>query len=186
MIIPEAIPRRRLTLDDYEALPDDADYEIIDGVLYVSPRARPGHQALAFKLGNILFGHIEPANLGMVLPDADLVVDYDNTYVSPDLMYFTADKYAQIDPDDFVQVVPDLVVEILSPGTEHHDLVTKRNTYARLGVRYYWTVSKRKRSIEENVLGEDGQYRSLTVAAPDVFVPAMFPGLRIDLDAIFE
>lgn len=42
--VPEVIARRRLTFDDYQALPDDQDYEIVDGALYVAPRARPRHQ----------------------------------------------------------------------------------------------------------------------------------------------
>jgi hypothetical protein len=40
MMVPEVITRRCLTLADYEELPDDQDYEIIDGVLYLAPSAR--------------------------------------------------------------------------------------------------------------------------------------------------
>lgn len=42
-MVPAELIGRRLTLADYEALPDDQDYEIIDGVLYVAPRARYDH-----------------------------------------------------------------------------------------------------------------------------------------------
>jgi hypothetical protein len=50
--VPEAIMGRKLTLEDYCALPDDQDYETIDGVLHVSPRPRPRHQQIA---GELLF-----------------------------------------------------------------------------------------------------------------------------------
>lgn len=185
MIVPEAITRRRLTLEDYEVLPDDADYEIIEGVLYVSPRARPGHQVVAGRLTTLLSIYLIGAQGGIVIPDGDLIIDAENTYISPDIMYFTAEHYAQINPREFIWVIPDLIVEILSPGTERYDRVTKRNLYARLGVPHYWIADQMNQTSEENVLGPDGHYQSRIVQAPEIFVPALFPGFQIDLGQVF-
>lgn len=43
VMVPQAILQRRLTLDDYLGFPDDQRYEIVEGVLYVAPRARSPH-----------------------------------------------------------------------------------------------------------------------------------------------
>lgn len=185
MLVPESVLRRRLTLADYEALPDDADYEIIDGELYVSPRARPHHQVVANRLSVTITLHTELLGVGVVVPDADLIIDAKNTYISPDIMFFRNEHYAAINPNDYVRVLPDLVVEVISPSSERYDLVRKRNLYASLGVPHYWIANPRTQSIEENVLGPDGQYRSRTFQAPDQFVPALFPELQIDLARIF-
>jgi hypothetical protein len=51
------IVQRRLTLAGYQALPDDADDaddEIVDGVLFVAPRPRPRHQVVAKQLAHLL------------------------------------------------------------------------------------------------------------------------------------
>src|SRR5438045_1711168 len=148
---------RRLTLEDYNALPDDADYEIIDGVLYMAPRARPSHQIIANRFAAALTVHVEPPGLGLVVPDADLIVDDHGTYVSPDIMYFSAEKAAQMDRTQQIQVVPDLIVEVLSPSTARRDLLTKRRAYARIGVPHYWIVDRDQPGVTECVLGADGQ-----------------------------
>src|SRR5258708_1734188 len=120
MMVPELTTRRRLTLADYEALPDDQDYEIIDGDLYLAPRARPDHQIVANEFAVILTMHAWDRGLGVVVPDADLIVDDRNTYISPDIMYFTAERFASIDRQTQIRTIPDLVIEVLSPGTEEY------------------------------------------------------------------
>lgn len=121
-----AIPSlRRLTLDDYLALPDDQDYEILEGVLYVSPRARPKHQRISNRV-SVMLTDLEDQGLGTVIPDADLVVDEHNTYVSPGIMFFVGDRFAGQDQHEMIRIIPDLVVEVLSPSTARRDQQVKR------------------------------------------------------------
>lgn len=184
VMVPEAVVRRRLTLADYEALPSDGDYEIIEGVLYVAPRPRPRHQIVAGELFAILRQHTREQGLGFVLPDADLIIDEQNTYVSPDLMYFTAERFAQIDPTQMIRVRPDLVVEITSPTSGEYDRRTKHRLYADLGVPHYWIVDPERTALAEFVLRLDGNYEERTVAVTGSFEPVLFPGLNINLAAI--
>ena len=92
--VPEVVVQRRLTLADYEALPDDANYEIIDGVLFVAPRARPRHQVVANRLATVLTVYVQGTGAGDIVPDADLIIDERNTYISPDIMYFAGDRFS--------------------------------------------------------------------------------------------
>ncbi|MGH2509831.1 MAG: Uma2 family endonuclease, partial [Ktedonobacteraceae bacterium] len=55
---------------------------------------------------------------------------------------------------------PDLIVEILSPGSLVIDRVIKRSAYERAGVAEYWLVDPKQKAIEVFVL-EDGVYVSL-------------------------
>jgi Uma2 family endonuclease len=181
--VPEVVVQRRLTLADYEALPDDADYEIIDGVLFVAPSARPRHQVVAAKFTAALVAWTERVGQGTVVPEADLVIDDRNTYISPDIMVFAGDQFSQVDPDEMIRIVPDLVVEVLSPSTDQRDLVVKRDLFERLGARHYWVADAKAKTLRAHALGEDGRYVERVYAA--VFEPEHFPGLTIDLSRVF-
>ena len=185
-MVPELITRRRLTLADYEALPNDQDYDIIDGVLYVSPRARPDHQIVANEFAVILTVHARDRGLGVVVPNADLIVDDRNTYISPDIMYFTAERFASIDRQTWIRTIPDLVIEVLSPSTEDYDRQTKLRTYAALGIPHYWIADARTHVVAENVLQPNGRYQERVIGPDGIFLPVLFPDLEIDLARTFR
>jgi Uma2 family endonuclease len=176
----------RLTLRDYLALPDDADYEVFDGVLDVAPRPIAKHQIIAVQLLWELVQQVPGArpNQCFVL-DADLLADPLRTYVSPDLMYFRPERWATIDPEQRITLPPDLVVEVLSPSTRHRDLTLKRQFYARLGIGHYWVLDRSRKRARELTLQPDGSYAERVVAAPGPFQPAIFPGVSIDLGRLF-
>lgn len=185
-MVPEVITRRRLTYDDYLALPDDQDYEIIDGVLYVSPRARPDHQRVSNRIAFLLTLTLEQRGLGVVVPDADLIVDEHNTYVSPDIMFFWTPRFADVNPAEQIRIRPDLIIEILSPSTDRYDLVTKRQTYARLGVPHYWIADPSHGTIIEHTNPADSDYSAVRTAGPNaLFHPALHPDLAVDLSQVF-
>jgi Uma2 family endonuclease len=185
VMVPEAILQRRLTFEDYLALPDDQDYEIVEGVLYVAPRARPRHQRVATQFTLELVNQVERPGRGIVVWDADLIVDERNTYVSPDVMLFLGTRAAQINVDEMIRTIPDLVVEVLSPTSQDYDRGTKRDTYERLGVRHYWIVDPMRQRVLELVLDPTGRYAERETRAPDPFRPALFPDLAIDLTRAF-
>ncbi|HEX5414864.1 MAG TPA: Uma2 family endonuclease [Chloroflexota bacterium] len=186
VMVPEKVMQRRLTFVDYQALPDDQDYEIIDGVLYAAPRARSGHQIIANRLAHLLTGFTEDRGLGTVVPDADLIVSDRDTYVSPDIMYFAGDRFDRVDRDDWIRIMPDLVVEVLSPSTRDYDRQKKRETYAQLGVPHYWMVDRHSRAVLECILQPDGTYRERAAEASGSFCPMLFPELEIDLAQLFR
>ena len=57
----------------------------------------------------------------------------------------------------WVAGAPDLVVEVLSPGTAKNDKWHKKNVYEASGVPEYWIVSAKEKSIEVHLL-QDGRY----------------------------
>src|SRR5579859_643202 len=108
VMVPEVVVKRRLGLEDYLALPDDQDYEIIEGVLYVAPRPRALHQIVAYRLGSAL-SFLDERGLGKVVPDADLIIDDRKTYISPDTMVFLGDRLDGVNLQAMISVVPDLI-----------------------------------------------------------------------------
>ncbi len=185
VMVPEKVLQRRLKFEDYLSLPDDQDYEIIEGVLYVSPRPRPLHQVVAYRLLMLIGTHVEALSIGMLVPDADLIISERDTYVSPDIMFFAGDRFAGVNRDDFIRLVPDLIVEVLSPTTEDYDRRTKRRTYAELGVPHYWIVDPRSKTLIECTQPAAGKYEEHAVTPDQFFRPALFPDLAIDLNRLF-
>ena len=79
-------------------------------------------------------------------------------------------------------VMPDLAVEVVSPGSARFDCGTKRAWYASIGTPEYWLVDPERRTVERLVLDPGGDYRLAQLARDDgTFVPDSFPGLAIPL-----
>lgn len=82
--------------------------------------------------------------------------------------------------------MPTLVVEVLSPSTASKDFIKKMDLYMRFGVREYWIVSPKNKtiqvfSLENSVYGEPLEY-----AARATVISSVFAGLEVSLDGLFE
>ena len=86
------------------------------------------------------------------MPDgAALFLDEGEEY-KPDMMVVCDPNKLQ---KKGVYGAPDLVVEVLSPGTARNDRGHKKNVYERCGVREYWIVNPADMSVEQYVLEND-------------------------------
>ena len=98
------------------------------------------------------------------------------------------ERAAQILTDANVQGVPELVVEIGSPGTRRRDETVKRTLYERAGVSEYWVVDPERdviRVYRRN--GERfGRSQELASEAGDVLTTTLLPGLELPLSDIFR
>jgi Uma2 family endonuclease len=150
------------TYEAYAALADDGKrYEVIDGVLYMSPSPNEWHQTTVGRLFRYLATLIEDAGLGRVyIAPFDVELAFD-VVVQPDVFVILNAHREKI---TFSRVIgaPDLVVEVVSPGTASYDRREKQDTYARTGVPEYWIADPATSTIQVSVL-EDGRYRSLGI-----------------------
>ena len=130
---------RRLTAEDYELFPDDGRrHELVDGEHVVTPAPGVTHQRLSMRLGRALEdaaaagpgGEVFAAPLDVKLSLHDVV--------QPDVLWVSAARLAI--ERDRLAVIPELVVEILSPGSRRLDEVLKRRRYERFGVEELWIV----------------------------------------------
>src|SRR5437899_5240819 len=177
--------RSGLTYEDYCALPDDGlRYEIVDGVLFAEPSPHRAHQEAVGNLFAILHGYVRAHDLGKVyVAPFDVILD-PRTTVVPDLVFVVRD-HLDIVAERGVEAAPDLLVEVLSPGTARRDRVRKLNAYARHGVRHYWLVDPEAKTVEAFELVEGAYRLAAAVAGDDEFRPGPFPGLAISLPILF-
>ncbi|HZC26358.1 MAG TPA: Uma2 family endonuclease [Actinopolymorphaceae bacterium] len=141
------------TWADFDAMPDDDGhrYEIIDGVLIVSPAPRPLHQRVVLQLARRL-AEVCPSELETLVAPVDIWLAED-TVVEPDVLVARRDELT----DRGLFGPPLLVVEVLSPGNRGTDLVSKRTSYERSGCPSYWIVDPDIPSLLELQL-RDGRY----------------------------
>ncbi len=142
------------TVEDLEDFPDDGRrYELVDGVLLVSPSPRYRHQTAIGELFAVLRAACPP-DLHVVMAPVD-VRRGRRTSLQPDVMVYPREAVAFDEPG---QVPPLLAAEVVSPSSRDFDLGLKRFTYARLGIPSYWVVDPGAASIVVFELGEDGSY----------------------------
>lgn len=177
--------KKRLTYADYARLPEEPGfrYEIIDGVLLRDPSPSFHHQRVSRRLQRIIEDYINKVDpLGEVF-NAPLDLSLaEHTVVQPDLLYLPGSRPAQNDPID---VVPELVVEVISPSTGKKDRVLKLNHYQASGILHYWIVDPEESFIEAYEL-RDGHYVSIARSHTGTFSHPGFPGLSFVIEVLFS
>lgn len=174
-----------LTYEDYLSLPDDRNrYEILEGDLVVTPAPSPKHQMVSANLEFILLSHVKENKAGLILNAPIDVILNESTIVQPDIIFISGER-REIITERGIEAAPDLVVEILSPGSSKFDRISKFQIYAKRGVRWYWIVNPDDETLEEYELVERAYRRTGSLVGKQIFEPALFPGLAIDLSEVW-
>ena len=115
----------------------------------------------------------------------DIDVKFDARLVyRPDLSAYRASRLqGRTNP---LTVVPDLIIEVLSPGTKSFDLTTKKRDYARFGVDEYIIIDSSPRSAESLVMHfrRSGKRFLRTKSTGSTIKSAAWPGFVLDLKPI--
>jgi Uma2 family endonuclease len=150
------------TVAELDRLPDDGHrYELVGGVLVVSPRPTTVHQAVAERLYGVLSA-VCPEDY-LVVPEPAVQLD-PVSQLSPDLVVVHLDEVGGAK----FTVPPLLVVEVRSPSTAFTDLSSKKAAYGKFGVPSYWVVDPEPARPELTVfeLGDTGYVRTATSTQP--------------------
>lgn len=177
-------PALRFTYEDYLRLPEGRRYEIIDGDLFMTPAPTPYHQLVAINLLTSLREHVLARRLGTVLIAPCDVVLSQTDVVQSDVLFISAER-SSIITEKYISAAPDLVVEVLSPGTAERDQTLKRKLYARFGVRELWIVDPEKKTVEVLVNETDGFRRHALLAAGGTLRSPLLPDIFIPIESVF-
>ena len=174
----------RFTYQDLAQLPDDGKrYELADGELIVSPAPTTDHQGISARLGAVLF-RAEEAGFGRMFAAPTDVYLGPYRVVQPDLLFIARDRLERI-TRQYIAGAPDLIVEILSPGTRGHDLGWKKTLYAREGVQHYWVVDPLAAAVYPFVLGELGYADVMPLRGAATLTCPLFPGIASPVARLF-
>jgi Uma2 family endonuclease len=185
---PEPTPSVRFTYEDFLHFPDDGKrHEIIDGEHFVTPSPNTKHQAVSMNLTRAFILYLEHHHLGRLFAAPFDVRFSDLDVVEPDLLYISRER-SGILTEKHVHGAPDLVVEIVSPGTRKTDEVTKRKLYARFDVREYWVVDPERDAISvyRHADGAFTRAAELSAERGDALTTPLLPEFSVSLADIFS
>ncbi len=170
----------------YEWLDEDKKAEFIDGEIVVHSPVMKRHADATKLLTKLLDTYAEVKGLGYVGTEK-LLVRLKRDDFEPDVAFWFADRARHFTEDQLFFIPPDLVVEVLSKGTEGLDRGRKYASYEANGVTEYWLVDAKRKFVECYDLSAQGAYvlRGRTTLS-DQLSSEVVAGFSIPCRAIFE
>ena len=140
-------------MSDNLAYQDELREELINGELVMMAPASSGHTYTADGILSIFKNYLRGKTC-VPFGDGLLVHLTEKDAFVPDVMVVCDRGKIK---RTYIAGAPDLVVEVLSPGTAKYDRGHKKSVYESSGVPEYWIVDTFRKSIEVYLL-EDGRY----------------------------
>ena len=176
---------RRYTYADMLVWDDNTRYELYDGQPVALASPTDIHQKISVALSAQLYNYLNGKRCDVYTAPFDVRIFEEqgdspesvDTVLQPDLMVVCDQN--KVDRRG-VHGAPDMVIEILSPGTAQYDRLIKFNLYQRAGVREYWIVDPAARVVSVYTL-KDGYYRAAAYGADSSVRVGILDDCTIDL-----
>jgi Uma2 family endonuclease len=179
-----ALPKHKMSVDEYLAWAQGQPgrFELYAGVVYAVTPERAGHAQVKYAVQTALLVAIRRADLPChMLPDGMTIrIDHDTAH-EPDALVYCGEKL----PASAIEVPnPLIVVEVLSPFTQHIDASAKLAGYFRIpDVQHYLIVDPDKRVVIHHARGEAGLVTTRIVHDGTVLLDP--PGIELAVVALF-
>lgn len=184
--IPALHTERLMSLDEWAELPEDEPGELVDGRLVEDEVPDFPHEVVVSWLLLIL-GAWTRERGGRVLGSDSKFAVGGGRGRKPDISVFFT-KSRKLPRHGPATVPPDIMIEVVSPTPRdgRRDRVEKLTEYAAFGVRWYWLVDPRLRTIEILRLGDNGYYAFAASASEGTMDVPGCEALKLDLDALWR
>jgi Uma2 family endonuclease len=145
------VSTKLLTAEEFARLPqpeDGSQQELIQGVIVTMPPPGAPHGVCCSKIDRRLGTFVETNKLGTVCcNDTGFITERDpDTVRGADVAFWTKEKLPEL-PKVYIEVLPDLAVEVVSPDDHFSRIQKKVLHYLTKGVRLLWVVDPEDRSI---------------------------------------
>jgi Uma2 family endonuclease len=174
--------RQRVTASAFfERYPETTEpIELIDGEVIALTTPAPKHQRVVRRFARLV--EDSAPNGEVFFAPLDVRLDEWNV-PQPDVFWVSAANSAIIG-DKRIDGAPDLIIEVLSPGTARHDKTVKFLLYEKHGVREYWIADALRQQLEVWVL-QAGAYvlQDIYTGEQSFLSPAL--GRMVSLAGVF-
>ena len=141
----------RTMLEVWQSLPEGTLCQLVNNNLVMSPAPLNIHQVIVGEIFIELSLFIKKQKLGEVrVAPYDVHFSKRNIF-QPDIIFISKENIHLIQSRGLMGV-PDLVIEILSPGTAHVDEGEKRDVYEQYGVKEYFIVDPATKIVTPLIL----------------------------------
>lgn len=177
----------RMTAEAFLEIPDDGfNYELLDGVVMMSPSPKPVHQRVAVRIAFELGKFLEDHPVGEVLTEIDIHLGVGpgggDVVYKPELIFVRAERLPQM--QECIVGGPDVVVEVVSRGSRRMDRETKKQDYERAGVLEYWLIDPELESMTFWRL-KGGRFEEVA-PVNEAFASEAVPAFVLDLARVRE
>lgn len=175
------------TYEHWLQFPQDGwKYEILDGVLYMSPPPTITHQDVSGELFAQMrvfarknkLGTVLEAPCGVHLPTQPVPVEPDILFVHRERRHIIGQRY--------VEGAPDLVVEVLSRSNADYDRTTKYRQYEGAGVLEYWIINYWDETVAIYNLVEEQYQLTGTFRRGETAVSQVMTGFQMAVTDLFD
>ena len=138
---------RKITAEEFSLMRLEGSYELVDGELKSMSPAGWYHGYFIMEIGGVLREFVRARDLGKVIGgEAGLITKRDPDGVRGiDVGFISNDRLAQVESESFLDVAPELVVEVVSPGNTWKEMREKIEEYFGVGVERVWIVEPERR-----------------------------------------
>jgi Uma2 family endonuclease len=175
-----------MTTDEYlHSYETSCPRELAYGIVREPPAPFFSHQHVVLNIARLLAAYVDGAGLGQIgIAPLDVILDADRSLiVQPDVLFVATERTSII--RNQVWGAPDLVVEVLSPGSALHDRTDKLEWYRQYGVRECWLVDPAREHI--TVFAFSGPTpQSRTIDRRGTVQSAVFPDFSPPVESLFR
>jgi Uma2 family endonuclease len=154
---------RWMTAEELLALPEDRGRgELVDGEFHAMNPPSNQHGKIMGTIARLIGQHVHQNQLGdMVVGDSGFIVSRDpDTVLGPDVAFTRAERLPTESTGTYSEVIPDLIVEIISPGNTRKDVEEKTARWLAAGVSVVWNVRSDDRTVSIHM--SDGSAQTLS------------------------
>lgn len=182
-----------MALNEFMARFDEQPFELINGEIRDVTSAKKKHSKISKHIYDRILFYLVENDIGEVFFESTFILEDKNDWVSgsriPDVSFYEKSRFAaheEENPDDedkpFI-LVPDLVVEVISPTDKYTDINTKIDTYLSDGVKIIWIIDPQRKSIAVYQGKDTPETRRMddTLTGGDVL-----PGFELSVKDIFN
>jgi Uma2 family endonuclease len=145
--VPNMLPPLMSAEDLLHTSVPDKRTELVRGVLVVREPAGGRHGRVANELSRVIGNHVHAHALGAVYAAETgfTLARRPDTVRAPDVAFVRQDRVPEPEPVGFPELAPDLAVEVLSPGDQPGDTLSKVADWLSAGTRLVWVVDPERR-----------------------------------------
>lgn len=145
------VTKKLITAEEFVRMPDPPDgsqQELIRGEVVTMPPPGGLHGVCCLKVGRRLGDFVDDKQLGTVTSnDTGFISERDpDTVRGPDISFWGKDRLPEV-PEGYIEVPPDLAVEVVSPSDHYSRVQNKVRHHLAHGVRLVWVVDPVDRSV---------------------------------------
>ena len=170
--------------EDLFCMGDIGRAELVGGKLHLMMLNGLEHGFLMNRIGNLLGAFVNRQGKGEVLTGEVGIYTRrsPDTVRGADVLYISKERFAKVQSESYLDVAPELIVEIISPNDRWADTMKKLEEYFNIGVKAVWIVDPRHRTVRvyRSPISVERFADGDTLACEDVL-----PGFQCSITALF-